>query len=107
MYGLIFLFKWQPEEDDRPTVPLNEYQGKVFFAKQVITNACATQALLSILLNRNDIELGKELSDLRTFAVDFPPDLKGKHVISESTVNCAATAFTDGCVVARSCGRQQ
>jgi len=77
VYGLIFLFKWQQEEDKRPTQSEDEYCGKVFFAKQVITNACATQALLSVLLNIPDLELGQELTDLRNFTADFPADLRG------------------------------
>ena len=43
VHGLIFLFKWRKEEDTRTSVPESDYHGKVFFAQQVISNACATQ----------------------------------------------------------------
>lgn len=64
---------------------MEEYHGKVFFAEQVITNACATQALLAVLLNRPDIELGQTLTDLQTFTADFPPNLRGTTAASLET----------------------
>lgn len=75
VYGLVFLFKWKKEEDLR--IPESDYHGKVFFANQVINNACATQAILSVLLNCPDLKLGQELTDFKAFTSDFTPDLRG------------------------------
>ena len=38
------------------------------------------QAILSVLLNRPDIQLGQELTSLRDFTREFPPEMKGECV---------------------------
>ncbi len=78
VYGLIFLFKWQSEKDDRVPLEHGDYHGKVFFAKQVINNACATQAILSVLLNKPELKLGSELTSLRDFTTDFSSEMRGQ-----------------------------
>lgn len=51
----------------------------MFFAKQVINNACATQAILSVLLNcfHSDVNLGPTLTAFREFSSSFDPAMKG------------------------------
>ena len=47
----------------------------IFFANQVIPNACATQAILAVLLNTPEIELGATLTEFKSFSGDFAPDV--------------------------------
>lgn len=49
VYGLIFLFKWRPEEHDNREVD-NEAAHQIYFANQSINNACATQVRSSFRL---------------------------------------------------------
>lgn len=53
-----------------------EAANELFFPAQTIQNACGTQAIVSLLLNREgDVEIGKELKEFKEFAGDFPPEV--------------------------------
>uniref|UniRef100_A0A7S2WKA5 Ubiquitin carboxyl-terminal hydrolase n=1 Tax=Mucochytrium quahogii TaxID=96639 RepID=A0A7S2WKA5_9STRA len=93
VYGLIFLFKWVQDNDPRD-IEMDTDNG-LFFAKQIITNACATQALLSILLNQPDdrVDIGETLRSFREFSKDFPSNIKGESINSLAGVRQAHNSF--------------
>lgn len=78
IHGLIFLFKWKKEPEKRET--LENYDPTLFFAKQTINNACATQAILAILMNNEKIDIGDELRTFKDFTMALNPVDKGNSI---------------------------
>lgn len=48
-----------------------------FFAHQIVQNSCATHALISVLLNCNQLDLGSTLTKLRDHTKSMSPENKG------------------------------
>src|SRR5207302_1596644 len=51
--------------------------NSIFFAQQIIPNSCATHALISVLLNCSNVELGPVLSMLKDHTEGMDPESKG------------------------------
>eukprot|EP00484_Ammonia_sp_Unknown_P020702 CAMPEP_0197022970 /NCGR_PEP_ID=MMETSP1384-20130603/3759_1 /TAXON_ID=29189 /ORGANISM="Ammonia sp." /LENGTH=358 /DNA_ID=CAMNT_0042451103 /DNA_START=35 /DNA_END=1111 /DNA_ORIENTATION=+ len=96
MYGLIFLFKWDKTlQSDVAENVLDDVPEGVFFAKQTIHNACATQAILSILLNRSDkLELGSTLTSFLEFSRSLDPDSIGWSLGQQNEIRMAHNSFS-------------
>eukprot|EP00592_Proboscia_alata_P014721 CAMPEP_0194394242 /NCGR_PEP_ID=MMETSP0174-20130528/123749_1 /TAXON_ID=216777 /ORGANISM="Proboscia alata, Strain PI-D3" /LENGTH=363 /DNA_ID=CAMNT_0039190023 /DNA_START=72 /DNA_END=1163 /DNA_ORIENTATION=- len=121
LYGLIFLFKWTKEiegKDDRTSLTGDDIPADLFFARQTVPNACATQAILSVLLNNassspiepkdengtndNDaaadstsqtLQVGPMLTQLHSFIQSFPPDLRGEAIGASEEIRQAHNSF--------------
>jgi len=93
VYGLVFLFKWQAEEQHAGNL-LNNC-GEIFFARQVINNACATQAIISILMNlaTDEIKLGNTLTDFKSFCQSFDPHMKGLALSNSDQIRSVHNSF--------------
>nr|CAQ53274.1 CG1950-PA [Drosophila simulans] len=92
IHGLIFLFKWM---DNKPAGRVVTDRSDIFFARQVVTNACATQALICLLLNlqHEDIDLGPILSELKIFCQDLCPDCRGQCLAKEERIRKVHNSF--------------
>jgi len=80
IHGLIFLFKCQEESSSSSFGEIIPNHPTLFFANQMISNACATQAILSILMNGDGIELGETLGEFKEFVSEFDAENKGESI---------------------------
>lgn len=63
-YGLIFCFLWARDQH-APSEFADPAAERVWFAHQLADDACASQAILNVLFNCPDVELGDELRAFR------------------------------------------
>ena len=94
IYGLIFLFKYIKNSGYTPNVLLY-WDNDLFFAKQIIENACATQAILGILLNNSErIDIGITLKDLKSFTMEMDPINKGLAISNNDKIKTEHNKFS-------------
>ncbi|XP_065067666.1 ubiquitin carboxyl-terminal hydrolase isozyme L5-like [Rhopilema esculentum] len=95
VHGLIFLFKWRPGEETEGSIVKDSRLESIFFARQVINNACATQAILSVLLNSNhpDVRLGETLTTFKEFTTQFDASLTGLSITNSDSIKQVHNSF--------------
>jgi len=107
VYGVIFLFKFPTDAPyhagDKPLDGVFDNEGgeHLFFAAQTIQNACGTQALLSVLLNKADpgdgeagyVELGDDLRNFREFTMMLPPEFRGEALSNSEHIREVHNSF--------------
>ncbi|KAF2660076.1 ubiquitinyl hydrolase [Lophiostoma macrostomum CBS 122681] len=98
IYGVIFLFKY-PTGEARSDTPKDgsfdqDAANNLFFAAQTIQNACGTQALLSVLLNKDgEVDIGKDLREFKEFSGDFPPEFRGETLSNSDLIREVHNSF--------------
>jgi len=100
VYGVIFLFKYPTGEkansDGTPKDGQYDYAAaeSLFFAQQTIQNACGTQALLSVLLNKvGEIDVGTPLREFKDFTSGFPAEFRGEALSNSELIRDVHNSF--------------
>ena len=114
VYGVIFLFKYPTDRPyasaDKPLDGEFDHAAaeRLFFAAQTIQNACGTQALLSVLLNKAGdgggggggsgeegctIDIGERLREFREFAMVLPPEFRGEALGNSELIRGVHNSF--------------
>ena len=67
----------------------------IFFARQVINNACATQAIMSVLMNIEDsaVNLGDTLKEFKEFCGALDPETKGLALSNSDQIRSVHNSF--------------
>jgi ubiquitin carboxyl-terminal hydrolase L5 len=106
LHGVIFLFKFPTDAPYTADAPIDgafdhTAAENLFFAQQVIQNACATQALLSVILNKTadspsetKINIGTPLADFREFTMGLPPDIRGEALSNSELIRTVHNSFS-------------
>ncbi|KAM3508192.1 hypothetical protein MY10362_001325 [Beauveria mimosiformis] len=90
VYGLIFLFQYAPSLDDDQG---ETESGPVWFANQTTSNACATVALLNIVMNHADIDLGSELKAFKAATAEMSTAVRGYKLGSNTFIRKTHNSF--------------
>eukprot|EP01147_Barroeca_monosierra_P005935 gene5935-7314_t len=95
VYGLIFLFDSAKERHRSGPQPIQHSVPDLFFARQMINNACGTQAILNILLNApEEVELGPMLQNFKSFAMMLDPESRGIAMTNSDELRIAHNSFS-------------
>ncbi|KAK7749817.1 hypothetical protein SLS53_000397 [Cytospora paraplurivora] len=117
VYGVIFLFKYPTDTPytsaEKPHEGTFDHEAaeRLFFASQTIQNACGTQALLSVLMNKqtdnttstststqpsdeaSHIDIGEKLREFRDFTMALPPEFRGEALSNSELIRDVHNSF--------------
>ncbi|KAI0006943.1 ubiquitin carboxyl-terminal hydrolase [Xylariaceae sp. FL0662B] len=100
VYGVIFLFKYPTDtpytSTDKPLDGAFDHDAaeRLFFAAQTIQNACGTQALLSVLMNKDgEVDIGGPLREFKEFTMVLPPEFRGEALSNSELIRDVHNSF--------------
>ncbi|KAL1853666.1 hypothetical protein Daus18300_011702 [Diaporthe australafricana] len=87
--GFVLLCKYAEEDvEDSEEVPKS-----LWFANQSMANGCATVALLNILMNSPEVQLGQKLSEFKKTTQDLSSFQRGYRLESDSSMRTIHNAY--------------
>ncbi|KAK1830545.1 hypothetical protein QBC39DRAFT_260787 [Podospora conica] len=89
VYGLIFLYQYVSEESPEA----DEKASNIWFANQTTNSACATIAMLNIVMNAEGLDLGEKLQDFKQDSKDLAPPLRGNLISNNQWIRMAHNSF--------------
>ncbi|KAL2163724.1 hypothetical protein VTH06DRAFT_5782 [Thermothelomyces fergusii] len=89
VHGLVFLYEYVVDESPEVTYPSHD----VWFANQTTHNACATIALLNIIMNAERLILGEKLRNFKQESKDLSPPLRGNMINNSTWIRVAHNSF--------------
>ncbi|KAF8887016.1 hypothetical protein CPB84DRAFT_1528446 [Gymnopilus junonius] len=91
-HGLIFCFMWR-KDSHRPADFQDPSAERVWFANQLSDDACATHAILNVVLNCPGVDVGEELRRFREDTKEMSPVMRGLAVTNSPTIRAAHNAL--------------
>ncbi|RDA93391.1 hypothetical protein CP533_1966 [Ophiocordyceps camponoti-saundersi (nom. inval.)] len=91
VYGLVFLFQYAPQlaEEDGD----DSGEAPVWFANQTTNNSCASVALLNIVMNADNVELGQRLQTFKESTMNLSTPMRGNSIGNNSFIRTAHNSF--------------
>ncbi|KAL7620034.1 hypothetical protein AAE478_010583 [Parahypoxylon ruwenzoriense] len=77
VHGLVFLFQYEGDDEPGDEENCQDCPPDLWFANQTTTNACATVALMNIVMNAQGVGLGTQLQKFRNSTAALPPPHRG------------------------------
>ncbi|KAI0381119.1 cysteine proteinase [Hypomontagnella monticulosa] len=77
VHGLVFLFEYEGSDEPDDEEKRQSCPDDLWFANQTTANACATVALMNIVMNAQGMSLGTQLQKFRNSTMALPPPHRG------------------------------
>ncbi|KNH08672.1 ubiquitin carboxyl-terminal hydrolase [Perkinsela sp. CCAP 1560/4] len=94
VHGVIFLFKYIATPSHATPSPSDDSHG-LYFANQTVHNACATQALVNLLLNsRESVDIGPLLGEFYEMTSALDPISRGDALAQHEAIRTIHNSFS-------------